>query len=245
MRDMDRYRSTGRIMNVQQGRASWYSIKNLGATDEISIYDEIGYFGVTAQAFIDDLNKLTANRLTLRLSTPGGEVFDGIAIYNALIAHPATVDVHVDALAASIGSVIAMAGDTVTMAATATMMIHDGFGLCVGNAADMQEMAALLDKTSNNIASIYAARTGVDAEQWRAAMRAETWYSADEAVAAKLADSVTPRKGPPVADTTPFVPAAKAGGAPTDEAQQDGKTDPNPFTWDPDIFREAMKGALS
>jgi len=244
MRDMDHYRRTGRIMNVRQGRSSWYSIKNTGATDEISIYDEIGQYGVSAKSFIDELNQLTGKRLSLRLSTPGGEVFDGIAIYNALVAHPATVDVSVDALAASIGSVIAMAGDTITMAATATMMIHDGFGLCVGNAADMHEMADLLDKTSNNIASIYAARTGVDAEQWRAAMRAETWYSADEAVTAKLADSVTPRKGPPVADTTKVSPVAKTEDAPTDEAQT-GKTAPDPFDWDPDIFREAMKGALS
>ncbi len=83
------------------------------------------------------------------------------------------------------------------MAKNATMMIHDGFGVCIGNEADMTEMAALLAKTSDNIASIYAERTGQPAETWRQAMRAETWYSAQEAVGAGLADAVQGGKGKP------------------------------------------------
>src|SRR5690606_8034659 len=102
--------------------------------------------------------------------------------------HQAHVTVIVDSLAASIASVIAMAGDRVVMAKNATMMIHDGHGLSIGNAADMREMADLLDKVSDNIASVYAERAGGDVAEWRERMRAETWYSADEAVSAGLAD---------------------------------------------------------
>jgi hypothetical protein len=91
-----------------------------------------------------------------------------------------------------------MAGDEIVMGRNATMMIHDGFGMGIGNAADLRDLADLLDKTSDNIASIYAERTGKDASYWRALMRDETWYDADEAVAAGLADSVqTPQKKAP------------------------------------------------
>lgn len=187
------------VARLRAGHTEWYRIQALASgAAEIAIYDEIGYFGVTARNFIDDLNAVKADTITLRLNSPGGEVFDGVAIYNALAAHPARIEVQIDSLAASIASVIAMAGDTITMSAAAAMMIHDGFAMCVGNAADMQQTAQLLDKTSGNIAEIYAARTGRPAGEWRAAMRAETWYSADEAVAAGLADAVTPRKGKPV-----------------------------------------------
>jgi hypothetical protein len=90
-----------------------------------------------------------------------------------------------------------MAGDTITMAATAQMMIHDGFGMVVGNAADMRDTADLLDRVSDNIASIYAARTNSDQATWRTRMKSETWYSADEAKAAGLCDVVTGRKTKP------------------------------------------------
>jgi ATP-dependent protease ClpP protease subunit len=179
------------VAKLRQGRNEWYRIQNkAGDTAEVYIYDEIGYFGVTAQDFVSDLRRVDASNIELHLNTPGGDVFDGIAIYNALKEHDAAVDVVVDSLAASAGSFIAMAGDTVTMTRNATMMIHDAHGLVIGNASDMTEMAGLLDKMSDNIASIYAERAGGSIADWRGAMRAESWYSADEAVEAGLADEV-------------------------------------------------------
>jgi len=157
---------------------------------EIFIYDEIGYWGITAADFARALQSLDTDAFTVRLNSPGGEVFDGIAIYNAIKQHRAHVTVQVDGLAASAASFIAQAGDEVVMTKNATMMIHDGMGMVMGNASDMRKQADVLDKASDNIASIYAERTGMKTEEWRAFMLAETWYNADEAVAAGLADRI-------------------------------------------------------
>jgi ATP-dependent protease ClpP protease subunit len=176
---------------LRQGRTDWYRITNLAdGVDEVYIYDEIGWFGVTAADLIQQLRELTSKRLSVRLNTPGGDAFDSIAIMNALRAHPATVEVTVDSLAASGGSIIAMGGDTVTMAPASQMMIHNASGLVIGNAVDMREMADLLERQDANIASIYQARAGGKLDDWRAAMQAETWYSAQEAVDAGLAETV-------------------------------------------------------
>lgn len=191
MNDYKPLRTTRRITNLL-ARNNWYSIKAMATgPSQVSIYDEIGFSGITASNFINDLTNVHGD-LEVHLSTPGGEVFDGIAIYNYLKNRGGTVSVIVDSLAASIGSVIAMAASPghLMIGKNAQMMIHDGFGLTIGNAADMRQMADLLDKTSDNIASIYADRTGKSAASWRTAMRAETWYSAQEAVAAGLADSI-------------------------------------------------------
>lgn len=184
-------RTTRPVARLREGRNDWYSFKNkTSKVAEVYIYDEIGYFGVTAKDFTDELRTITADTIELHLNTPGGDVFDGLAIYAALQQHPARVVATVDALAASAGSFIAMAGDEVVMARNATVMIHDAFGLALGNAADMADMAERLDKVSDNLASIYAERAGGDVAAWRTAMRAETWYDADEAVEAGLADRV-------------------------------------------------------
>ncbi|MFI9235777.1 head maturation protease, ClpP-related [Streptomyces sp. NPDC053079] len=194
---------------LRQGRNDWYRIKNLadGAT-EVAIYDEIGYWGVTASDFIAELKSIDSTEITLRLNSPGGEVFDGIAIMNALRSHPARVTTHVDGIAASIASVIAMAGDRIIMQPHSQMMIHDGSGLCIGNAADMREMADLLDKQSDNIAGVYAERAGGTVKQWRTKMLAETWYTAQEAVEAGLADEVAKPQRRPEPDEAEGMPMA-------------------------------------
>lgn len=172
--------------------SQWYSLTNSASepTAELRIYDEITPWGITAEDLVRDLRAVTASVLNVRLNSPGGLVFDGITIYNALRDHPATVHVTVDGYAASIGSVIAMAGKTVTMNRGSHMMIHDASGGVIGNAAEMREMAEILDKVSGTIAGIYADRAGGTADQWRGHMRAETWYTAQEAVDAGLADTV-------------------------------------------------------
>lgn len=168
----------------------WYRITGKGATAEVSIFDEISPWGVTANEFVRDLKALDVDTIELRLNTPGGLVFDGITIYNALRDHRATVNATVDGLAASIGSIIAMAGDTVTMNRGTHLMIHDPSGGVIGNAKDMREMADVLDKVATTMSGIYAERAGGTPESWREAMLAETWYTADEAVESGLADSV-------------------------------------------------------
>ncbi|MFI1562195.1 head maturation protease, ClpP-related [Streptomyces sp. NPDC020490] len=182
---------------------SWYSIRNAASTEEaeVMLYDEIGgWYGATADQFIADLRGVTAPTLRVRINSPGGSVFEGIAIANALRSHPANVVIQVDSVAASIASVIAMAGDRVEMAPNSMLMIHDASGVCLGNSADMQEMAQLLDLISDNLADAYAAKAGGTREQWRELMRAETWYLPDAAVEAKLADEALtmPKTGQPV-----------------------------------------------
>lgn len=203
-----RLRMARPVAQLRQGRTDWYKITNsIGASSAtIYIYDEIGYWGVTASDFVAELSQLNVATIDVHLNSPGGEIFDGMAIYEALRAHPAQVTTYIDSLAASIASVIAMAGDRIVIAPYGEMMIHDGSGLCIGNAADMLEMAELLDRQSNKIASVYADRAGGTVEEWRTRMTAETWFAAAEAVEAGLADEVAVSTPPtstsiPVADT--------------------------------------------
>ena len=183
----------------------WYHIRNAAETGaaeggantgpgtEVFIYDEIGgSFGVSAIEFVEDINKIKDDAFTVRINSPGGSVFDAVAIYNALIQHPASVTTRVDAIAASAASIIAMAGDKVEMMVGSQLMIHDAMGVEMGNALDMREMAAFLDLQSDNLATIYTNKGG-DAQDWRALMLAETWMFAQEAVDFGLADSVFTR----------------------------------------------------
>lgn len=180
-------------LNTPQAKAGarWYEIRNAEEDEaEVYIYDEIGYWGVTANEFAQELRAVTASSIRLHLNSPGGDVFAGIAIYNALKAHSATVNVQVDALAASIASVIAMAGDRIEIAKNAQMMIHDAHGFTVGTADDHREMADLLDASSDIIAEVYADRAGGTTKDWRAVMKATKWYRGAEAVEAGLADAL-------------------------------------------------------
>jgi ATP-dependent protease ClpP protease subunit len=172
-----------------------FDIVNRGGPDttyaEIYIYDEIGFWGVSATDMVHELTGLVCDEIDVHINSPGGDVWDGIAIFNGLLRHSARVNVIVDGLAASAASVIAMAGDTVTMATGSQMMVHDASGAAYGNADTMAQMVDLLNAVSDNLAAIYSARAqGGTAKAWRAVMKAETWYSADEAVESGLADKV-------------------------------------------------------
>lgn len=170
----------------------WFRIENATAEEAtVYIYDEIGFWGTSAQGFVDQLNALTAPKLSIRINSPGGEVFDGVAIHSALMASKAHVTVFIDGLAASAASFIAMAGDRIVMARHATMMIHDASGLCWGNPADMAAMGGLLAKLSDNIADMYSLQAGGTVAEWRERMQAETWYTGQEALAAGLVDEIT------------------------------------------------------
>jgi ATP-dependent protease ClpP protease subunit len=170
--------------------ASWFSIKAEAETADVLIYDYIGWGGVTAADFATALQAVTAKAITVRLNTPGGDVFDGLAIFNTLKAHGAQIHVRVDGIAASIGSIIAMAGHTITMGESAFLMVHNPWALTVGNAEDMRAMADTLEKIGGSLANIYASRAKTTPEQAQAWMNAETWFTADEAKALGLADAV-------------------------------------------------------
>jgi ATP-dependent Clp endopeptidase proteolytic subunit ClpP len=161
----------------------------------IRLYDPIDswgdFWGVSAREMIETLDGLTdVSQINLHINSPGGEVFEAIAILNALRQHPAEVTAIVDGVAASAASFIAAGADRLVMGKNTELMIHDAWGIAVGPAADMRDMADRLDQMSNNIASIYAEKSGASITDWRAAMLAETWYSAEDAVEAGLADEV-------------------------------------------------------
>jgi len=170
------------------------SMADDGKMGEILIYEDIGLDwwsgeGMTAKRFDEELKALgDIEILNVRINSPGGDVFDALAIYAMLSNHSARVEVDIDGLAASAASFLAMAGNEIRMLQSSMMMIHDAWGVVVGNAADMADMAAVLDKIDGQIAGMYAAHSGGDPVSFRTAMDAETWYTAEEAVDAGLAD---------------------------------------------------------
>jgi len=168
----------------------WYRITNLDSGPaQILIYDEIGFFGVTAQQFLHDLGAVNGP-VDVHINSPGGDVFDAYAIYNALVARPDVTTV-VDSLAASAASVIAMAGEQRLMAKTSQMMIHDAFAATAGGGADLRHMADRLDTVSGQIAGIYADTAGGQPDYWRELMTAETWFTPQQALAAGLITGIT------------------------------------------------------
>jgi ATP-dependent Clp endopeptidase proteolytic subunit ClpP len=169
----------------------WYQFRAQDRGAEIVIYVEIGAFGLPAKAFLDELKALgPVAELTVRINSPGGSVFDGVAIYNALKRHDARVTVWVDGIAASIASMIAMAGDDVVMPENAMLVLHDPSGLVAGTAADMRAMADALDRMKAGMVAAYRDKSGRDDAEIEALMAAETWLSAAEAVDLGLADRV-------------------------------------------------------
>lgn len=173
-------------------RIPWYRMESIGTDHaEIFIYEAIGgWFGVEASSFVKELAELDVKNIVLRVNSPGGSVYDGVAIMNALRRHPANITASIDGLAASAASFIVQAADEVVMGRGSEMMIHDALTYTVGNAAELAKDAEHLDRISDTIAGLYAERAGGTKEEWRDAMREETWYSAEEAVSAGLADSV-------------------------------------------------------
>jgi ATP-dependent Clp protease protease subunit len=172
-------------------RRQWYRIQNAAKTDEatVYIYQEIeSFWGVSAHDFVRELAGIKASTIHVRINSPGGDVFDGMAIYNALKRHPSEIVTHVDGLAASAASIIALAGDRVVMGVGSFLMIHNAWGIVIGDAKDMREMADSLEKITGSLAGIYATRTGKPADEIQAMLDAETWLSAEEAVEGGFAD---------------------------------------------------------
>lgn len=173
---------------------TWFSIKakaNAAADQpdaEVTIYDEIGLWGVTAKDFIAAMKASGSKRPLVRINSPGGSVFDGVAIANYL--RPLDTTIQIDGIAASMASYIATAGKRVQMADNAFVMIHNPWGVAVGDAQDMREQADLLAKLEETLATGYQKRSGKTLAEVKAWMADETWFSAEEAKAAGLVDTI-------------------------------------------------------
>jgi len=163
---------------------------------EILIYEDIGaggWFndGVSAKSFTDALKALgDVSTLDVRINSYGGDVFDGLTIYQQLVQSKAKVTTHIDGIAASIASVIAMAGEEIRIAEAGWMMIHDAWGMAAGNAKQLREMADRMDAVSKQLAGIYSARTKQKSDTVVAWMAEEKWFNAADAISAGFATTL-------------------------------------------------------
>lgn len=177
-------------------RARTVEVRAAGSNvTDILLYEEIGQWGVTAEEFVTALAAIQTPDIRVRINSPGGDVFDGITIYNALQGWKGNVDCVIDGIAASAASYIAMAGDTIRIHESAMMMVHRAWGMAVGNTKDMADMANTLAKVDGVMADIYAKQTGKSAKEMLALMDGEadgTWFTAQEAGALGLVDEVIP-----------------------------------------------------
>jgi ATP-dependent Clp protease protease subunit len=166
-----------------------------GEEAEILIYDQIGEgmfsYGVTAKDFVQKLRDIGNKPVNVRLNSPGGDVFDGMAIYNAMKAHPSPVRCTVDGLAASIASIIAMGGTKCTMADNSMMMIHNPAAITMGDAEELRKTADLLDKVKGQMVDTYVAKSGMGKRETSTMMDEETWLTAKECMDKGLCDEVT------------------------------------------------------
>jgi ATP-dependent protease ClpP protease subunit len=227
-----------------------WEFRNLDAnTTVVYIYDLIGDWGyeggVAARDFVVEFDAITTANITIRINSQGGHVFDGQAIFEAIARHPSNTLSVVDGVAASAASFIALAADRVEMSGTAKMMVHDaGVGgiYIEGNAAELREAieevrahADLLDSLSDTIAQIYADKTGGTVEEWRAIMAAgDKWYTAEEALAAKLIDGIVGQNQDD--------PSNHTNGTPSNQSPHGNVL---PTAWDVEGLLNALKGACA
>lgn len=171
--------------------AKWFEIKNeTEQSADVYIYDVIGdpWVGLDSATVVKQLAGIKSAKINLRINSPGGMVFDGMAIYNALARHSAEVTTYIDGIAASIASVVALAGKRVLIAENAMMMIHNPWAVAMGDASELRKQADVLDQVKETIINTYSTRTGKSREAIGSLMSAETWYTAGDAVANKFAD---------------------------------------------------------
>ena len=175
----------------------WYEIRSVTAdVAEIFIYERIGMDfwsgeGVTAKGFLKELGAIKSSQINLHINSPGGSVFDATAIYNGLKNHAAKVTTYIDGIAASAASIVALAGDKVVIASNALYMIHNPMTYADGNANELRKVADVLDKVRDTMTNVYMEKTTLSEDELIAALDAETWYDADEAIAAGFANEKT------------------------------------------------------
>ena len=170
----------------------WYNIQNkAGASTDVYIFDEIGMWGVTAQNFISDIKDLKDTPINLRINSLGGDVFDGLAIYNVIKKRTAKTTVYIEGIAASIATIIALGADEVIMSENSLFMIHNASGGAMGESKDLQKTAQVLDKITRQLAEVYESKTGLSQEAIQDMMDEETWLNAQEAFDLGFIDTIS------------------------------------------------------
>ena len=170
----------------------WYNIQNkAGETADIYIFDEIGTYGVTAQDFISEIKGLKDMPINLRINSLGGDVFDGMAMYNVIKRREAKTTVYIEGIAASIATIIALGADEVIMAENSLFMIHNAWGGTSGEAKDMRKTAETLDKITSELTDIYVKKTGLSVDALAEMMDEETWLNAQEAFDLGFIDTIS------------------------------------------------------
>ena len=173
-------------------KEKWYNIQNKASeTADVYIFDEIGTYGVTAQEFINDIKGLKDMPINLRINSLGGDVFDGMAMYNVIKRREAKTTVYIEGIAASIATIIALGADEVIMAENSLFMIHNAWGGTMGEAKDMRKTADTLDKISSELTDIYRKKTGLSYEALTEMMDEETWLNAEEAYELGFVDVIS------------------------------------------------------
>jgi len=173
-------------------KPDWYRIeaKDDDNNAEIIIYDVVGWPYNDAFDLIRNLGTIKAKNISVRINSPGGDVFDGVAIFNALKEHPAHVTTKIEGLAASIASIIALAGDEVQAHKNAMYMVHDPWVLAAGNQYDLREIADILGKIGGNMLDIYYDKSNIGKRELKQMMKDETWFTAAEAKDRGLIDTI-------------------------------------------------------
>mgnify|MGYP003645663989 CR=1 FL=1 len=171
----------------------WYDINGKESTGIVDVYifDEIGSYGLNAQSFIEEIKAYKKRPMNLHVNCVGGDVFDGMAIYNIIKKRTAETTVYIEGIAASMGSVIALAADNVVMAENSLFMIHNAWGGAMGESKELKKTANLLEKISNEIADIYIKKTKLPYDRVKEMMDEETWLNADEALELGFIDSIS------------------------------------------------------
>jgi len=186
------FRKRDRIFARAVGQG--FDVRADGSRTVIDVFDEIGPGAVSPAAFQSKLP--SSGDVTVRIDSPGGSVFDGIAIYNLLLQHAGTVEVQVIGVAASAASIVAMAGDKIGIAENAHIMVHNAWALTVGNRYDHSDVSKLLASIDQSLAHTYSKRTGLPISEVSKLMDEETWFAADQAKELGFADEIIGRTEP-------------------------------------------------
>ncbi|MFL9860820.1 Clp protease ClpP [Paraburkholderia madseniana] len=182
-----------KIFSLFNAKKPEFRVNNAAAGTDIYLYDTIGgWYGIAVQDVIKEL-KDAKGAVNLRINSPGGDAFDGRALATAIQQH-GNVTAHIDGLAASAATYVALAAKTVNIAEGAFMMVHNAWTIAVGNATELTDTIAMLQKIDASIASDYMAKTGKTLDEVKAWMDAETWFTAQEAKDVGLVDNVVASK---------------------------------------------------
>ncbi|HUT42739.1 MAG TPA: head maturation protease, ClpP-related [Desulfobacterales bacterium] len=185
--------------NKPLSKPDWFEIQAKKDDEtEIYIYDVVGWPFIEAKDFVRALDEVKAKKIIVRINSPGGDVFDGTAIFNSLRNHPAQIITRIEGIAASIASILALAGDEVQAFENTMMMIHNAWVIAIGDQNDLRETADVLEKIDSNFVDIYYNKSKLGKKQIRQMMHDETWFTAKEAKEKDFIDTLLDDNGEPI-----------------------------------------------